>query len=306
MYGKPGQGQMSSWIDALSPDERKHWDAQDEAERRVWEENVAPGDRKALLATELELREWDAEFSKWPEAKRTALLKQLDAMEDAARARIIQRKLQQEDLRQETAPADEPKESAEGEIPQELLLMRKWKATQPFSEPDETKRTDTSKSTNVAGIAVWLFLFLLGGIALLTIPFTGVGWIAEYVYPFATFLAAIAFFVVIPLSSLLSIFKKHRDVGATGLLVSSYVIGLYLWVTSLIIAYGLAGVYWLVVGVLFAGIGVVAVALVAALLSGEWSVAAQILLMVILVYGIRMFSFFLAERSTKGETMRTE
>jgi len=59
----------------------------------------------------------------------------------------------------------------------------------------------------------------------------------------------------------------------------------------------LAGTFWLIVGILFGGIGVVPVAFTAALISREWSIAGQILLVAIVVYAIRVFGDFLVGKA---------
>jgi hypothetical protein len=52
----------------------------------------------------------------------------------------------------------------------------------------------------------------------------------------------------------------------------------------------------MIVGILFGGVGVVPVAFIAALTRTEWSIAIQIAIGVIIVFGLRGFGTFLAER----------
>lgn len=167
--------------------------------------------------------------------------------------------------------------------------------------PEQIEETATSKwKDTAAGIAGCFPLYLgfaFGGIALLILLLRGVGWIVENVYPWTAFAASIAVFVVVPSSLSLSISRKSRVIGTFGLTISWCVIGLHLWVWSLIIAYTLAGVFWLIVGLLFAGIGVVPVAFIAALISREWSVAGEVLVAVVIVFAIQMFCYFLVKRA---------
>ena len=150
--------------------------------------------------------------------------------------------------------------------------------------------------TSIGGILLFLFI-AVGGFALLALLISGIGWIKENVYPWVILLNQIALFVVVPISLLLSIFKKTRGFGAIGLLIASYMFGLSLWVWSLIVAYNLAGTFWLIVGIILGGIGVVPIALIAALFSAEWFIALQIAITAIVIYAVRGFSFFLADRS---------
>ena len=166
--------------------------------------------------------------------------------------------------------------------------------------PEQAEQPTTSKWRDIAAsIGGWLLYltFGFGGIALLLLFFQGVGWIRDNVYPWSTLAAGIAALAVVPISILLAIFRKSRGIGAIGLLISSYVIGLGLWIWSLIVVYEFAGVFWLIVGVVIGGIGVVPVAFIAALFFREWSIAGQILIAAIFVYGVRWISLFLSERS---------
>ena len=163
-----------------------------------------------------------------------------------------------------------------------------------FEQPISSSWKDTV--TGIGGCLLYL-AFAFGGLVLVVLLFRGIGWIAENVYPLVVLAAAIAVFAIVPISLLLSIFRKSRGIGSIGLFISSYIIGLSLWVWSLIVAYSLAGTFWMVVGLVFGGIGVVPIAFVAALLSREWLIAGQVLIAAIIVYAIRAFSMFLAERA---------
>src|ERR1700749_1223782 len=156
-----------------------------------------------------------------------------------------------------------------------------------------SKLKDTA--AGIGGCLLYIAL-AFGSLTLLVLLLRGVGWVAAHVYPWAVFAAGIALFIVVPISLLLSIFKKSRSIGSIGLFISSYVIGLSLWIWSLIVAYSLAGTVWLIIGLVFGGIGVVPIAFVAALLSREWSVAGQILITAAIVYAMRWFGLFLEER----------
>jgi hypothetical protein len=160
-----------------------------------------------------------------------------------------------------------------------------------------SERTSKLKDT-AAGIGGCLLYLALtfGVLTLLVLLLRGVGWVAANVYPWVVFTAGIALFIVVPISLLLSIFKKSRRIGSVGLFISSYLIGLSLWIWSLIVAYSLAGTVWLIIGLIFGGIGVVPIAFIAALLSREWSVAGQILITAVVVYAMRWFGLFLEER----------
>jgi len=158
----------------------------------------------------------------------------------------------------------------------------------------------TNKWENIAGIVfiVFIIIYAIVGVpALISLLINRTGWIYEYLRPSIVWAAGISLFVVVPISLLLSIFKKTRGIGSIALITVSYIWGLFLWVWSLIIAYNLADVFWLVVGFLLAGIGVVPIALIAALIAGEWATAGQIVIIGIAVIAVRLFSMFLAKRA---------
>jgi hypothetical protein len=64
-----------------------------------------------------------------------------------------------------------------------------------------------------------------------------------------------------------------------------------------VIAYQLAGRFWLIVGLFLAGVGVVLVAAIASLIYGEWLVLIQIVIAVAIVYGLRILGSWLIEKS---------
>ena len=133
------------------------------------------------------------------------------------------------------------------------------------------------------GGCVFLAALAIGNIALLVMLLRGTPWIAENFYPWTVQAAKVALFFVVPTCSVLAFFRKGRGIGGLGLVLSSYVIGFSLWVWSLIVAYALAGVFWIIVGLLFVGIGVIPIAMVAAALNAQWSVAGQMLIGIIVV-----------------------
>ena len=141
------------------------------------------------------------------------------------------------------------------------------------------------------------WVYLVGVILLIVTLFKGMTWISGPVYRSAVVAGAICFFIVLPLSLLLAIFRKTRGTASVGLLICSFVWAFGLWVSSFITAYLLAGLVWMIVGLVFAGVGVVAIAVIAALIRGYWSTAGELFLLVIVVFAARFFSFFLAAKA---------
>jgi len=141
----------------------------------------------------------------------------------------------------------------------------------------------------------------IGGLVLLIMFLRGTPWIAENFYPWTVLAAKIALYFVVPTCSVLAFFRKGRGLGGLGLCLSSYVIGFSLWVWSLIVAYSLAGVFWIIVGLLFAGLGVIPIAMVAAALKAQWSIAGQMLLGLVVVLALRAIGIFLVESDARRD-----
>ena len=154
------------------------------------------------------------------------------------------------------------------------------------------------------GGCVFLAALAIGNIALLVMLLRGTPWIAENFYPWTVQAAKGALFFVVPTCSVLAFFRKGRGIGGLGLVLSSYVIGFSLWVWSLIVAYALAGVFWIIVGLLFVGIGVIPIAMVAAALNAQWSVAGQMLIGIIVVYTLRVVGTLLVNSDSQGEELK--
>ena len=105
-------------------------------------------------------------------------------------------------------------------------------------------------------------------IILLIAFFKSIAWVVEVLLPILAWVGVIGLLLV-PVFLLLAIPRVTRAWAGLGLTLSSYAIGIGIWVWSFVIAYALAGVFWMVVGLFFAGIGVVAVAAIASALHGE-------------------------------------
>lgn len=103
---------------------------------------------------------------------------------------------------------------------------------------------------------------------------------------------AICVFVFIPLA----IFDKTRIISCYGLLFGSYALGLTVWLYGLAVTYSLWGLFWVIVGLFIAGVGVVPIGLLAAVLGGYWSVAGILIYGCVITYGFRWYAVYLGEK----------
>jgi hypothetical protein len=130
----------------------------------------------------------------------------------------------------------------------------------------------------------------LGAIALIAIGviylIKGGVWIGENILPwllrfsmYALWLAAVCL--------VLALFPSQRGVAGYWLSICSIVFGITLWLIGLIVTYIYWGVIGVAIGLFLLGIGVVAVAALAALFNGNWPMLGVLLLGVLLTFGAR-------------------
>ena len=140
------------------------------------------------------------------------------------------------------------------------------------------------------------FGLMIGFFLLIAFLLNGVVVISEKVLPFLMSLTGILTAILILVLAPLAFFKKTREWSATGIYLFSYVFGLTLWFYSALIAYVLWGFLALIIGLVILGIGVLPVALLASLFSGEWAILGNIVYLVVLTYGCRALAVFIASK----------
>jgi hypothetical protein len=137
-------------------------------------------------------------------------------------------------------------------------------------------------------------------ILLLIALFKSMRWIAEVVLPICSWVGGIGL-VLVPIFLIFAIPRMTRGWAGLGITLSSYAIGLSLWVWSLVIAYTLAGTTWMIIGLLFAGVGVIAIAAIAAALHAEWLVFIEIIVSIFVIWLLRFLGAYLVEKAEPKE-----
>ena len=145
--------------------------------------------------------------------------------------------------------------------------------------------------SGVIGIAI------LFGLIFLAVIFTkGITWFGGFISPlmppifFTTVLVSI--FVLIPMGLL----KRTRGYAAIGFLISSYIYGVILWFSSLLITYDYWGGVGVAIGLFLMGIGIVPISLLATLFHADWDGLGTTVLLIILVYGVRLLAVWLGNK----------
>lgn len=133
-------------------------------------------------------------------------------------------------------------------------------------------------------------------IILLIAFFKSIGWVVEVVLPISGWIGVIGL-ALVPIFLLMAIPRASRAWGGLGLTISSYAVGFSIWLWSLVLAYAMAGVFWMIVGLCFAGVGVVFVAIIASGLRGEWLIFIQLVGGVVVVYLLRFFGAYLIDKA---------
>lgn len=143
----------------------------------------------------------------------------------------------------------------------------------------------------IVGAILFVATILLSSIFLI-----GITWLTTVLYPFILFIRQLTiqscFFILLPLS----FFKTTRTFAATGFAVSAMVMGITVWLFSVLTVYQLWGFIGLSAGIILGIVGIVPLALIAAGLNGMWVAVGSIALGTALYFGLYVFGIYL--RST--------
>lgn len=138
-----------------------------------------------------------------------------------------------------------------------------------------------------AGIAI-ATAFILGGV-----------WVSKHLLPWLTVISLIVFAIVIFVLLPLAIPRATRGFSSISILIASYVFGATLWMYGLLLTYFTWGIVAVIIGLVFFGVGVVPIALLATLFKGMWGPFFTLVLLAIATYGCRIGALSLAESADK-------
>lgn len=138
---------------------------------------------------------------------------------------------------------------------------------------------------------------LIGFVVAVMLMLKGVIWLSTNIYPVVSDLAAVALIVLLPCSLLLAIFKKTSAVAGIGLLITFFTLGISVWLWSVLLAHSLAGIAWMIAGIVCLGVGVIPIAMIAAMFHAEWAVLLQLIGLSMGMYILLALSGLLIERA---------
>lgn len=161
---------------------------------------------------------------------------------------------------------------------------------------------DTDSANNwgsCLGILIGIIGLILSGWLIYGLITHGWQWLSNtgwlFVLRLVEFTIAINVVVFLPMA----LFRKTRSDSAIGLMISSYIYGFSLILVSTITTY----VFWswtgVIIGFLFAGVGIVPVAFVASLVHHNWLAVGNILFGMFITFGARFLSSYLIYLTVK-------
>lgn len=160
-----------------------------------------------------------------------------------------------------------------------------------------------NKSSNIIegiksiGGSILGFAIMIGFIFLAVILLKGGISLADKIFPYlvkiSNWVTLFLIFVLIPMAY----FKKSRMYAGMGLYFASYFFGFSMWIYSALVAYIFWGFLALVIGLFLAGIGVLPIAILAAIFNGEWSILGSLVYMIALTYGARIIGMKIMQKA---------
>jgi hypothetical protein len=131
-------------------------------------------------------------------------------------------------------------------------------------------------------------LALLVPIVMVVLFFKGALWAAEHLLPWLVVATIVVLMIDLGLLLPLSVIRPFRGFTGGTLIVSSYVLGLTTWLVGFVITFAAFGVIGVLIGFLVFGVGVVPLAMIAALIKGNWGELALVIVLMVATFGIRL------------------
>lgn len=144
----------------------------------------------------------------------------------------------------------------------------------------------------ILGLAVVIGMMAIGialvvGIASFSI------WVLKWTFP--AFLLTVLLSVI--LLGPLSLIPATRAFSAIGFVIAASAFGVILWIWGMTYTYSAWGLFAVIIGLVFLGGGVVPIAMLAALLHGDWGNLALFIIVALITVGCRMLANWLAEKA---------
>ena len=155
-------------------------------------------------------------------------------------------------------------------------------------------------STYILGLAIFIcimaiaVLFIWGGV-----------WLSTKILPWLNLISLITLAIIMIIILPLSFFRKTRSFSGVCMVFASYIFGINVWLSGLLITYVLWGVGAILIGLFLMGIGVVPIAMLAMLFNAMWLEFGLLILFTLLTFGVRIFGYYLVEKAEEYSCYET-
>ena len=144
-----------------------------------------------------------------------------------------------------------------------------------------------SLAIGVAMIVLAIF-FIKGGV-----------WLSQKLLPVVSGISGLAFLVCLFILTPLAVFHPTRGFAGVGLFIASYIFGLSLWMTGLLLTYTLWGIAAVFIGLFMMALGVVPFALIATLTNGLWLHFFGLIILLIATWVSRFMAIYVLKKHEK-------
>src|ERR1700730_13449361 len=128
------------------------------------------------------------------------------------------------------------------------------------------------------------------------------GKYSEIIFGWTRAIAEWALVICVLVLAPLGLFRKTRGISAMGYFIASYIFGTNLFIFSVLVVLQIWGVTALIIGLLFAGVGVLPVAFLASIFHREWYTFGQLSLGLVFTWGTRAFGLYRPSKSEREKT----
>ena len=147
----------------------------------------------------------------------------------------------------------------------------------------------------IGGGAIAILVPLIG-LFLILVMARGMVWASDKLMPWLSIATLMTLVIVILLLLPMCLFRKTRGIGGVGCVYASWVFGAELWAYSCLFVVSSWGYVALIIGLFFAGVGVVPVAFLSSVLHSEWSVLGELTFSTVLMFGTRAFGLWMVAK----------
>jgi hypothetical protein len=143
------------------------------------------------------------------------------------------------------------------------------------------------------------FLILLAVVVVIGLLLGAAEWLSLHVLPWFVRGSAFCLLFLVVVLLPLSLIRKCRTITSSAMLFISFVFGATLWMDGLLVTLSIWGDWAVIIGLCFAGVGVVPIAMLATLFHGMWAALGELAFLAVLTFGTRVAAFWIGEKTTE-------